>query len=398
MSDDTPTTPEGPEGASGDEVKAVDRGATRTAADSKRNKKIAIIGGIVAVLVIGGGALAWALTGSEEAAPTTTTTTTTAAAPTTTVPLPVGPVAPLTGVQLALDDAAGAALLNRPALVAKVDNAVEAMPQIGLEFADMVIEIQVEGISRYMSVFHSKDVQQIGPIRSARTSDPDLFAMFVRPLVAWSGGNKNVTQIMDETPWIQSLTPTQAPNAYSRTSAKSAPHNLVLDVPTIYSYADQPPAVPVPLFGYLAPGQDPGGLPVAAFSLQVGSSPSAFVWDGIAGNWPRFANGRRHLDENGNQLAPTNVVMLETPYVPSEADSRSPEAVTVGSGVAWVFTQGRIIGGTWQRDAPEQPWRLTSADGQPILLTPGTTWVELSQTGVQPLVLDEVGTAALNAL
>jgi len=380
-------------------VAPVTRDGARAAADSRRNRKMAIIAGLVALAVLGGGALVFALTSSDDPAPTTTTTTTsTTVAPTTTVPVPVGPIAPLTGVQLAVDDAAGAALLNRPALVAKVDNAPEAMPQIGLQYADMVIEIEVEGISRYMSIFQSKDVQQVGPIRSARTSDPDLLAMFVRPLVAWSGGNRNVTGIMDATPWIQNLTPTQAPNAYSRTRSKSAPHNLVLDVPTVYSYADQPPAVPTQLFNYLAPGQDPGGFPVLGFSVRVGTSPSSFAWDGIAGNWPRFANGRRHLDEDGNQLAPTNVIVLETTYRPSDADSRSPEAVTIGGGSATVFTQGRVIAGSWQRDAPEQPWRLTGLDGQPILLTPGPTWVELPQTGQPAQLLDEPTVAGLQTL
>src|SRR5207344_2741734 len=125
--------------------------------------------------------------------------------------------------------------------VAKVDNAPEAMPQVGLQLADTVIELKVEGISRYMAVIHSKDAQEVGPVRSARTSDPDLLAMFVRPLVAWSGGNPSVSEIMGSTPWIQSLNHTQAEPTYSRTNTKKAPHNLMVNVPEIYTYADQPP-------------------------------------------------------------------------------------------------------------------------------------------------------------
>lgn len=400
MSDDTPNDPTAT--PAGEPAPRVNRDAARAANSSRNKQRIALIVGIVAVVVLAGCAAVWALTSSDESASPTTTVkkaaTTTTVATTTTAPLPQGPIAPLTGVQLPADDAAGAALLNRPALVAKIDNAPEAMPQVGLQLADTVIELKVEGISRYMAVFHSKDVQEVGPVRSARTSDPDLLAMFVRPLVAWSGGNQAVTEVMDSTPWIQSLNHTQAEPAYSRTNTKKAPHNLMVNVPEIYTYADQPPAVPVPLFSYLAAGQDPGGQPVLGFSLKVGMSPLGYVYDPATGTWLRWSNDRRHLDENGTQIAPTNVVVLETPYVASSADSRSPEAQTLGTGAAFVFTQGRIIAGRWDRNAPAEPWKLTGLDGQPIALTPGPTWVELPEPGVQPGLLDDAGVAQFQAL
>ena len=394
MSDQTPA-PSTP----GDAPR-VSRDAARAANQSKGNRKIAVIVAIVVVAVLGGAATVFALTRSddEEAAPTTTeATTTTAGETTTTAPAPVGPTAPLTGVQLTADDAAGAALLNRPAAVVKIDNAPAAMPQIGMQNADVVFEIKVEGISRYMAVFHSRDVQDAGPVRSARTSDPDLLGMFVRPIVAWSGGNQNVSDVMNSTPWIQSLNHTQGEPAYRRDPSRRAPHNLVVNLPRLWEFADQPPALPTPVFQYLAPGQDPGGMPAFGLDVRVGDSPAAFVWDPTTGTWLRWSNGQRQLDENGTQIAPTNVVVLETGYVASSADSRSPEAVTIGSGTAWVFTQGRVIAGRWERGAPEQPYNLTNPEGGPLLLTPGSTWVELPDVGVWPNVLDEAGAALLNA-
>jgi hypothetical protein len=396
MSDETPgSEPTG----SGDGTERVSRDAQRAANSSRKNRKIAAIVAIIAVVVLGAGAAVFALSGSDEAAPTTTKApeTTTTEATTTTVPAPVGPVAPLTGVQLANDDAAGAALLNRPAAVVKIDNAPAAMPQIGMQHADVVFEIKVEGISRYMSVFHSKDVGDAGPVRSARTSDPDLLGMFVRPIVAWSGGNANVSAVMNDTPWIQSLNHTQGEPAYRRDRSRSAPHNLIVNLPRLWEFADQPPALPTPVFGYLAEGQDPGGLTVWGLEVRVGDSPAAFAWDPASGTWLRWSNGRRQMDENGTQIAPRNVVVLETAYVASSADARSPEAVTIGTGNAWVFTNGRVIAGRWERGAPEQPYALTTPEGLPMLLTPGQTFVELPETGVAPGLLDEAGAAALLA-
>ncbi len=371
----------------GAEGTSIDRSGARAASDEQRRRKLFAIGAAVAVALLAIGGLVFALTRSEdEPAPTTTTTSTTTTESTTTVAPEPGPVAPLTGVAIDGADAAALERLQRPALVAKVDNAPQAMPQVGLDRTDVVIELQVEGISRYMAVVHSQPVDEIGPIRSARTSDPDLLAMFVRPLVAWSGGNPTVTNIMNSTPWIQALNPDQAPGAYFRSRDKRAPHNLIARVPDLYARADQPPALPVPLFTYLQAGQEPGGVPVPGFDIAVGKSPSSWVWDGT-GRWLRWANGSRQSVVGGAQVGATNVVVLSTPYAASAADSRSPEARTIGSGTAWVFTQGRMIEGTWTRAEPAQPWQLKLPDGAPMTLTPGNTWVELPSPESGPALL-----------
>ena len=42
-----------------------------------------------------------------------------------------------------------------------------------------------------------------------------------------------------------------------------------------------------------------------------------------------------------------------------------------------MFTKGKVVGGTWRRDAADQPLQLTDPQGNAIELTPGKTWVEL---------------------
>jgi hypothetical protein len=83
----------------------------------------------------------------------------------------------------------------------------------------------------------------------------------------------------------------------------------------------------------------------------------------------------------GFQIAPANLVVMFTEYTRSPADPISPEAQTVGSGEVWVFTAGSIIPGRWDRPDPTKPATLTDGDGQPILLTPGRTWVALPKSG-----------------
>ena len=71
----------------------------------------------------------------------------------------------------------------------------------------------------------------------------------------------------------------------------------------------------------------------------------------------------------------TSVVVLVLDYGSSSAGG-GPEAQTLGTGAAVVYTDGRKIEGTWTRDNPTDPFTL-EAIGQPILLAPGRTWVEL---------------------
>lgn len=353
-------------------------------------RRNALIGAGVALALAAIGATAFLLTRSEEPAPSTTTTTTTTTSTTTVPPEATGPIAPLTGLVVPDTDPEAVARLQRPALAAKIDNAPQAMPQVGLDRADIVIELRVEGISRFVAVVHSQQVDELGPIRSARTSDPDLLAMFVRPLFAWSGGNPKVIGQIRSTPWIQSLTPDQVRGAYSRSSAKRAPHNLIADVERLYRAADEPPAVPGPVFGYLTRDADPGGAPVPGLSVSVGASSSTYVWDAGAERWFRWSGSTPQRVRGGEQVSAANVVVLATPYTASSADPRSPEAQTLGSGSAWVFTGGRVVEGRWERAEPASPWRLTRDDGAPILLTPGVTWVALpsSDDPPQPLSTD----------
>ncbi len=141
------------------------------------------------------------------------------------------------------------------------------------------------------------------------------------------------------------------------------------------------------MFEYRAADAAPAGVDVAGFDVPIGSSLAGFAWSAERSGWLRWTNGQVHTDPAGQQLAPANVVVLETEYATSAADRRSPEAVTLGSGSAWIFTAGRMIEGTWSRDDRHRPWTLTAADGSPVTLTPGSTWVELPARGDVPRLL-----------
>ncbi len=339
---------------------------------------------IVGLTAVGGLALAACSSGagassdtSAGASSTSDSSTSTTVEPSTTTTVPAV-LAPLTGLPI---DPAKA---SRPALVVKIDNfPTIARPQVGINNADVVFEEIVEGITRFAAVFQSEDADPVGPIRSARTSDINILAQLGRPLLAWSGGNPYVTRAIGNAN-IDNLTPDRYASAYFRTSDRAKPHNYFSNTSTLFSLATDATPVPQPLFQYRTEGQPlpPTAQPSGGVKIVfTGGQKVDYAWNDTLKGWARFQAGTPHVDADGHQIAPANLVVLFTPYKTSPADKNSPEAQTVGSGEAWVFTDGAIIPGTWNRPDPAKPATLTDGNGQPILLTPGHTWVALPQKG-----------------
>lgn len=289
----------------------------------------------------------------------------------------------------------GLAEAQNPAVVVKIDNDPAARPQVGINQADLVYELRVEGISRFAAVFHQNGAHPVGPVRSARTSDIDLIANLRTPLFAFSGGNggvlAGVRRAQASGAFLDSSHDARKEH-YWRDRSRRGPHNLFTDTTDLIDSAPPEMGPPLPLFRYgdsaavAARGQ---ATPGAWVGFSGGSTVSAeYAWDSRSRSWRRFQVDRlhpldesAHVDSNGLQIAPTNLVILEVDYRRSPADSRSPEAVSLGSGRAQVFVEGRLVAGTWNRERHSDTWGLRDEAGKPILLSPGRTWVALVAPG-----------------
>lgn len=336
------------------------------------------------------------------AVPTTrrTTTTTSTTTTTTTVPLPPpeeaarsrppsplprptgfarfepGPehpgIAALTGLP------APPEVTGRAALAVKIDNAPGGRPHWNLADADLVFEENVEGITRFVAVFHSEVPDRIGPVRSARTSDLDVLAGLNRPVLAWSGGNAGVTSRVrgaHQYGWLANLS-AQSTGCFWRSGRRGAPHNLILDPVCAWQSATHAGAAR-PVFLH-----DPAILPVHGadrFTVRMDGLRVEWAWDPSTGTYLRSQAGAPHVDVDGERIAAANVVVAEVAYVESEVDARSPEAITVGSGRVVVHRAGQVVTGSWSRLDRFAPWVLTADDGTPIALAPGVTFVELTR-------------------
>ena len=308
--------------------------------------------------------------------PTTVATTeapTTVPETTTTVPVPR---MPLTG-QPVVDEA----IAVRPAIAAKIDNHPGSRPQTGLNEADIVYEENVEKWTRFAAVFHSQGADPVGPIRSGRSQDINILTSLNRPLFLWSGGNAAVTSLIQKSELINmSASAASKGGGFFRSSDKKAPHNLFSKTSNIWALDAGRGGTPPPQFSYRTDGSAPSGTPTAGLKLTMdGNMKAAWQWDPALMKFVRFHDAKAHVDSNGVQINMDNVVVIVCEYTFSSADKNSPEAQTVGTGVAWLFTQGTWTEGTWTRADNLSPWTLTDTSGEPMLLSPGRTWVELAR-------------------
>lgn len=267
----------------------------------------------------------------------------------------------------------------RPALGVKIDNSIDARPQTGLMKADVMYEIIVEGgITRFLAVFQSTDAERLGPVRSARTSDISLMAAYNNPLYAYSGGNDGVLDAIAVAP-MNSLTESSNPEAFFRDESRFAPHNLYTRTAALYA-AQADSGVPIPQFTFRQPGERAAPVrPISGVEFQIGDDTVSYTWNGSG--WERLTNGRPHVDTTSGQVAPENVIVQFTNYGPSPADARSPDALTVGQGRAWVLTDGQLIEARWARSVATAPIQYLDAANQQIPLTPGRTWVAMPEPG-----------------
>lgn len=318
-------------------------------------------------------------TTTTETVPTTTTTavpTTTTTTEATTTTADPGPISPINGMPV--DDPS---LLDRRALLIKIDNHPAARPQTGLDTADAVIELTVEGITRLAGVFHTGDAEVVGPIRSMRPTDGQLARLFDAPLIA-SGGQDWVAAEIRAT-GTEIIGEVGSPQTF-RSRSRSAPHNLYgntfayRDLSDARGYADDPPQ-PIWAFGPLPAGNEPAGV------VDLPFTPSAIVkWTWEGDRYTKTTNGAVHnwitaSGEAEQMWAEVLVVLEMTTFTkePPPGGGPAKAVVSIGDGAAYVFAGGRVVTGTWERAALSDPMTLRTEDGAVLTVPPGKVWIGL---------------------
>ena len=201
---------------------------------------------------------------------------------------------------------------NRPALAVKMPNNQKALPQTGLNEADIVFEeIINDGLTRFISVFHSQGSDPLGPIRSGRAQDVDILTNLDSPLFAWSGGNPGVTRVINNSSLVSLNYVRGFADAYYRRDGRGgAPHNLFSSTDTLWDLTPEEFAVPPQIFSYMLPGETAVGDPASIIEIDLDSIGVRWAYDSTSGQYLRFQDGEPHMSELSGRIWADNVVVL----------------------------------------------------------------------------------------
>lgn len=275
--------------------------------------------------------------------------------------------------------------LTRRILVVKIDNHEEARPQSGIELADMMIEVWVEGITRYLAVFQESDADFVGPIRSMRPTDFALQNPWASTFIN-SGGQDWIQAIGDASTARGFIEP---PGSF-RISARPRPWNLYGDTNSLRELdtrgAYTSPTAPLWEFGNMPQDSESAEEILLPYWFDYTTS---WYWNAEEFQYEKSTIGQPHYyldpDNNAHRISAETLIMLETLYFLTcygcESGSTVPVAETVGSGTAWVFHGGKMQQGSWSRSSEREWFSLTLEDGSPMVVPPGKVWMTLARRG-----------------
>ncbi|MDE0644098.1 MAG: DUF3048 domain-containing protein [bacterium] len=305
------------------------------------------------------------ISASEDNFPPSTTTTT--------LYIPVSPVS-----GLPVDDLS---LLDRRLVAVKIDNHRMARPQSGIEEADGMIELVVEGgVTRFIALFHHSDSSWLGPMRSIRPTDWTL-AKALNGVLVISGGQPWILNqvVSNDVPMIGDL----GPPLTTRLRERAAPHNLYVNTFEARLIAEErnlDPRPPPALFNRGPTSASPLSPATYIFFDWTDSIDVVWHWDGS--QYLRSTNGQSHqwLTQDGDSgpiTADVLVVLSAERYTacPTGSGSCVPAWRTVDENRAVVFAEGRAEEGRWTRADTSDWFTLTGLTGEPIIVPPGRTWI-----------------------
>ena len=273
--------------------------------------------------------------------------------------------------------------LTRRILGVKVDNHLEARPQSGIEKADLIFEIWVEGLTRYLAFFQASDVEYIGPIRSMRPTDIALQNPFGAGFVN-SGGQDWVYELA----WNSSVRYFLEPEGTFRISDRYPPHNLYGDTVALRTLDDRgdydEPLEALWNFGEMPEDATPATQISMTYPYEFSSS---WYWNPVLNHYEKDTTGNPHyyLDSEGNAQrvsADTLIVFEMDVYMTCYgcATGRAvPVTVTTGSGPAWILAEGKVVSGTWSRETDTEWFSIQDENGSDLKVPPGRIWVTLAR-------------------
>lgn len=290
---------------------------------------------------------------------------------------------PLTGLPMEPEDEE-----KRPIAVV-LNNLKAAQPQLGISQADIIYEVPVEGgITRMLGVYQSVEgIERLGSVRSARPYFVELAlghdAVFVHAggsqeaysnLRSWRVDHMDGVRGGEDAKIFWRDPDRKRNNGYE--------HSLVTSGKNILDYlagASFPTEHDSDWNCLQLFTEDPAqGEPARQVTLRFSNYKTAvFDYDDAGGCYRVSQYGKEHLDgSTGQQVQTVNLLVLETSIGVISGDTEGRLRVkTTGEGTGTYFRQGKAIPIQWSRNDRNSPFVYRTAEGEPLALGQGNSYV-----------------------
>ena len=319
----------------------------------------------------------------------TETTVTTEAETTTETTTTVDPatlrINPLTGTNTMNERAVG----KRPVAV-MINNIRVSLPQYGIEAADLMYEMPVEGgITRMMGVYADyQAVPNICSVRSCRYYYP-LICLGLDAIYCHWGADQSIAQETLNRTGIDHL---DGGNMYgrmffrdpNRVGSYASEHTGYLDGAKLAEYinssgmrTDKDAAHQDQAFRFVP--EDQARVPEELSATQItltfsGAYYSTFNYDPESGTYLKKHSGSPHMDQaTGNQLSFKNVFALQADVHPREDNYHMDVILTEGTG--FYATNGGMQPIKWRKESETAPLRVYNEAGEELNVNPGKSYI-----------------------
>ena len=255
-----------------------------------------------------------------------------------------------------------------------VNNHGKARPQTGLIDADIVYELEMEGlITRFFALFYGDPPTQVGSVRSARPYSLALAkewdAYFVHV-----GGSDEAFSLVDK--WgIRDIDDTKGHAGFWLDDTRKRPHNTYINLQSAlkgkaengrfkeWDFVD----------GY------EGGPDYKEIKLEYSDHNRVrYSWNSDSQKYGRYINGSKHIARiSGEQIMVDNIFIQYAQHTFTGDKEKHIQINLLGKGKAEYYLGGKYFAGTWEKKSLTAPTEFYDQDGKPIKPVKGKTWIQV---------------------
>ncbi len=271
------------------------------------------------------------------------------------------------------------------AIAVTVDNYKLARPQTGLDKADLVYEIPVEGgITRYLAIFFHGQADVIGPIRSARPYLIDLAREW--DAVYIHVGQSPQAQVYFKNGKIAHINQMYHSSGFWRDKARKAPHNLYSDTKDLWDEIVKlgwDKKAEITGYKFRAADESFSGEIATELTIPYQYGDVGYRYDETAGMYLRSLNDSPYKDlASDARLAAANVLVQQVSVRSFDAEGRLVIDL-IGEGDALLFSEGHVQKGSWKKTSVTSRTVFYDVSGAEMRMKTGQTWIQLVPGWVQ---------------